>query len=109
MNAITIQLCAEDRARLDRLAAIMERRVVQAETFLEAQEEETPEPVTEPTVTLAQIQQKVVQLSAANNGKKKAKVRDIITAYSPTVSGLTDVPEAWPSIWESLLTLESES
>ena len=114
MNKITIELCAEDRARLDRLAEILERRIVQADTFLEAQEEDITEaekPVAEekPAITLAQIQQKVVQLSAANNGKHKAKVREIITAYSPTVSGLNDVTEAWPSIWESLLKLESET
>ena len=113
MNAITIELCAEDRARLDRLAEILERRIVQADTFLEAQEEdvkkETPAIAPQQSVTLAQIQQKVVQLSAANNGKHKAKVREIITAYSPTVSGLNDVTEAWPSIWESLLKLESET
>lgn len=147
MNTITIELCTEDRARLDRLTAALEKRAAQEEpndiidpmqkalaealakaipsetagNEPQATEEparaETPETIEEtkapaaedkPTVTLAQIQQKVVQLSAADNGKKKAKVREIIVAYSPTVSGLKDIPETWSSIWESLTALEKE-
>jgi hypothetical protein len=154
MNTITIELCNEDRARLDRLTAALEKRAAQeepltvidpmqkalAETLAKATptetagnepqateeptkaetpiKEETPETAKEteapwvedkPPITLAQIQQKVVQLSAADNGKKKAKVREIIVAYSPTVSGLKDIPETWSSIWESLTALEKEA
>lgn len=153
MNTITIELCTEDRARIDRLTAALEKRAAQeepltiidpmqkalAETLAKATpsetagnepqateeptkaetpiKEETPETAKEteapwvedkPPITLAQIQQKVVQLSAADNGKKKAKVREIIVAYSPTVSGLKDIPETWSSIWESLTALEKE-
>lgn len=120
-NLITIELCEEDRARLDRLAAIMERRATQAETFLkeevvptetpqnepQAQEETTVKE--EPTVTLEDIQQKVMELCTADKGKKKAKARDIVMAYSTTISGLKDFPEKWTEIWESLLALERES
>jgi hypothetical protein len=154
MNTITIELCTEDRARLDRLTAALEKRAAQeepltvidpmqkalAETLAKATPSETagnePQATEEPTkaetpikeetretaketeapwvedkplITLAQIQQKVVQLSAADNGKKKAKVREIIVAYSPTVSGLKDMPETWSSIWESLTALEKEA
>lgn len=154
MNTITIELCTEDRARIDRLTAALEKRAAQEEplTIIDPMQkalaktlakatpsetagnepqateeptkaetpikEETPETIEEtkapvaedkPTVTLAQIQQKVVQLSAADNGKKKAKVREIIVAYSPTVSGLKDIPETWSSIWESLTALEKEA
>jgi hypothetical protein len=164
MNTITIELCTEDRARLDRLTAALEKRAAQeepltvidpmqkalAETLAKATPSETagnePQATEEPTkaetpikeetretapwdpietfaqhgekpkpeeakpaVTLPQIQQKVVQLSAADNGKKKAKVREIIVAYSPTVSGIKDMPETWSSIWESLTALEKEA
>lgn len=154
MNVITIELCTEDRARIDRLITALEKRATQeeplttsidpmqkalAETLAKAapsetagnepqateaptnaetpiKEEtretakETEAPVAEdkPTVTLAQIQQKVVQLSAADNGKKKAKVREIVVAYSPTVSGLKDMPEKWSEIWDKLTALEKE-
>lgn len=154
MNNIIIELCAEDRARLDRLAEAMERRncgscvqsaleykaAVQddvqkklAEAMAKASEPtETPKNTTEeaeaptlpntppeeekptakedapaePTVTLEQIQQKVVQLAAGNGGTKKAKVREIINAYAKKVS---DLPEdKWSEVWDKLTALESE-
>ena len=158
MNTITLELCAEDRARLDRLTAALEKRVTQAETVLTEREEtidpvqkalaetlakatpsetagnepqateepakaetlpkdeppktveKTEAPVAEdkPAVTLPQIQQKVVQLCAANKGAKKPKVHAIVTAYSPTVSGLKEMPEKWSEIWDKLTALEKE-
>lgn len=150
---ITIELCAEDRARLDRLTAALEHKacdacVAPAPTGTELNqnsaevtakasdhaeppknaveeaepstltttpsEEETPkeeeiapaEETIEPTVTLEEIQQKVVQLAAANNGAKKVKVREIVNAYAKRVS---DLPEdKWTEIWEKLVALESE-
>jgi hypothetical protein len=70
-----------------------------------AEEESTTEEA-KPTVTLEQIQQKVVQLAASNGGAKKAKVREIINAHSKKVS---DLPEAvWTEVWEKLTELESE-
>ena len=126
MNNITIELSTEDRARLDRLTAVLEKRLAQAEIFLNEREEpakvdipreeppkpvaETPSPPTEdkPAITLPQIQQKVVQLCAADKGAKKSKVHAIVTAYSPTVSGLGDMPEIWTEIWNKLTALETE-
>lgn len=159
MNTITIELCAEDRARLDRLTAALEKRVTQeepitvsipnpsddyiqktlAETLAKATpsetagnepqateepakaetlpKEEPPKPVEKteapvaedkPAVTLPQIQQKVVQLCAADKGAKKPKVHAIVTAYSPTVSGLKEMPEKWQEIWDKLTALEKE-
>lgn len=70
--------------------------------------EETPTATEEvkPTVTLAQIQQKVVQLAAGSNGSKKAKVREIINAYAKKVS---DLPEdKWDEVWDKLTALENE-
>lgn len=156
-NTITIELCAEDRARLDRLAAALEGKacdkcVASALTWSEQQrgqeapaqettEAESPAentteatgateaatpPVTQPeeekpteaedvavepakpTVTLEQIQQKVVQLAAGFNGSKKAKVREIINAYGTKVSDLKDQPDKWTEVWGKLTALESE-
>lgn len=116
MNTITIELCAEDRARLDSLLAKLDRRIgefipsgevhtdygykaqgVEHATQDEAAEaklEEIPEPYSEPcpfetapAVTRADVQQKVVALSAAG---KKAEVRDIIHAYAVKVSGIPE-------------------
>lgn len=57
-----------------------------------------------PAVNIEQIQQKVVQLAAANNGAKKAKVREIVNTYARKVS---DIPEAkWSEVWDKLTALE---
>ena len=146
MNQIIIELCAEDRARLDRLTEALEKNVhncagcvqsaikmtqaiaapaeepknepqesIETETpATPPAEEEKPAEVKEtapaeevkPTVTLAQIQQKVVQLCAGFNGTKKAAVREIVNAYAKKVS---DLPEdKWVEIWDKLTALESE-
>lgn len=62
----------------------------------------------EPTVTLAQIQQKVMQLATVNGGAKKAKVRKIISTYGDKVSDLKDQPDKWTEVWGKLTALESE-
>jgi hypothetical protein len=164
MNNIIIELCAEDRARLDRLAEALERKSCDAcvaaalewkgaivkndtpdeiqqklaETLAKAEaptetpknapeeakaepapidhpaEEElpwkadTPAEPTKPTVTLEQIQKKVMQLAAAQGGAKKAKVREIINAYGAKVSDLKDQPDKWDEVWGKLEALESE-
>lgn len=151
MNTITIELCAEDRKRLDDLAyglgvlaglisqapkveaGIKKEEETPAEAATTAQEakkettqanqantqpgeENAPKAIPEaveaveeakPSITLAQIQQKVVQLSA--NANKKATVRTIIFAYGTKVSDLKDQPEKWEEVWEKLTALESEA
>lgn len=161
-NTITIELCAEDRARLDRLestmarlATALEAKVAQdAPTFIKvssdslgqpattmakasthaeapqkpqdepkAEVEEntqpTEEPTTapeptgepapetaEPTITLEQIHQKVLQLASGDNGAKKVAVRTLINTYANRVS---DLPEdKWAEVWDKLVALESE-
>lgn len=184
MNNITIEFCAEDRARLDKLIAALEnatttpkltitklnegdpgytpheekaptqKKVSTAAEAVQAmkdfaektektaqdaqkaeapttapQEEETPtatedtaswdpinsfaqhgekpEPKKEkPAVTLEQIQQKVMQLAVADGGAKKAKAREIISAYGAKVSDLKDQPEKWAEVWGKLTALE---
>ena len=135
MNLITIELCTEDRERLDRLATALEVRTaslnghvaegivrrMKEEAIPEVaktltQETETPAPNT-PTkeenpkeansVTLEQIQQKVVQLAAGFGGAKKAAVREVVNAYAKKVS---DLPEnTWEDVWNKLIALEKEA
>ena len=130
MNIITIELCQEDRARLDKIIEALEKTRVMpaeipaveqeepqpepspeteeqepAEEAVEAVNEETaPEPVEEPAkvVTLADIQKKVVELSAAG---KKAEVRDIITKYANRVSAIP--AEHTAEVWGQLIRLEN--
>jgi predicted transcriptional regulator len=159
-NIITIELCAEDRARLDRLAEALERKacekcvsaalevignekqptetdpvqqafadvLAKANTPTEKPTEATgastaeaapidhpaeedlpdeadaPAEEAKPTVTQDQLQQKVMQLAAANNGALKAKVREIVNAYAKKVS---DVPEdKRAEVWDKLTALE---
>lgn len=61
-----------------------------------------PEPA-KPSVTLEQIQQKVVKLAAAG---KKAEVREIVTTYGAKVSDLKDQPDKWGEVWGKLTALE---
>lgn len=104
---VTLELCAEDRTRLDRILAALENigtpfsaPVEKAEKPVKKAPEEPkkaepqpqPEPVKEeakpaPTVTKADIRTKVVTLVGA---KKKAEVEAIIKAYAPSVTELPD-------------------
>ena len=71
-----------------------------------AQAEDAPAETAKPAITLEQIQQKVVQLAAANGGAKKVKVREIIKAHATMVS---ELPEStWAEVWEKLTALEKE-
>lgn len=167
-NTITLRLCDDDRARLDKIAVLLaallkdscsdcsgcaeieakaagqcvntttEEKPVQEHTAPQEQADEhpvadpfptpeepapaedTPTPTEDPkpTVTLEQIQQKVVKLAASGAGvkdpalieqakAKKAKVRDIINAHAPKVSELP--PECWDKVWAELIALESEA
>lgn len=162
-NTIALRLCDDDRARLDKIATLLENllencrpdcsrcaesvakavgqcvntateeKPVQEPTAPWEQADEhpvtdpfptpkpeapTPEEPQTPTVTLEQIQQKVIKLAASGAGvkdpaliekakAKKAKVRDIINAHAPKVSELP--PECWSTVWAELIALESEA
>lgn len=131
MTTLTIELCAEDRARLDAIidaltkhnckgcveaavsytAAQMTALVEPVEPVSEANEEPKAEPALEPeqpavkedapAVSLSDIQQKVVTLSAAG---KKAEVRSIITAYASRVSAIPE--DKVGEVWQKLTELE---
>lgn len=128
MNTInmTIQLCEEDRRRLDVISDTMELirlaltngpspAAAPANPEVDfAPEEETPgqmsfeqpepeikdEPVV-PWVTMADIQKKVVDLSTA--GKKNA-VKAIIQEYAPKVSAISE--DKYAEVLEKLAKLE---
>ena len=153
MNEIKIihELCAEDRARIDRLTLALENNVHDCErctqTAIKMMQEtpkiihmmQRPTPHEEPTeapetptaeaapidhpadespaeeapasteeeklsITQDQLQQKVMQLAAANNGALKAKVREIVNTYAKKVS---DIPEGVRTeVWKKLTELE---
>ena len=69
---------------------------------------EAPTENTAPTVTLEQIQQKVIQLATANGGAKKAQVRAVISTYGAKVTDLKEQPNKWDEVWAKLTALESE-
>lgn len=129
MNTITIELCAEDRARLDAILEALQgsrancKGCVEAalkvagagKTQPEAAEQPEPEVVTTPepeaapepekqperTVEHSDIQRKVVELSGAG---KKAQVREIVMSYAGRV---TEIPEdKLVEVWDKLTALE---
>ncbi len=117
-NTIMIELCTEDRARLDRLAEALERRTCDrcVTTAIEALrtnpetnvEVETP-PGEEPPsqadpvkkVDRAELRAKVIELSAKGF---KDQTKDIVRAYAQTV---TTIPEdKIAECYEKLVALE---
>ena len=126
MSTITIELCQEDRERLDKILAALENLgqpmqvneltgaiepaeptepapIEAPEGFEEIPEEPAPAPAPgeAPKYTKADIQSRVVKLSAA--GKKDA-VRKIVNQYGAKVS---DIPEAaYAEVWAKLDNLE---
>jgi hypothetical protein len=103
---VTIELCKEDRQRLDDILYILARTCtalenigtpfqapaepIQEETFEQPDlfaSEPVDEPAPVPAISLADIQKKVVDLSTA--GKKDA-VKAVIQAYAPKVSAIPE-------------------
>lgn len=129
MNTITIELCAEDRARLDRLQASLDaiNNTASEPLYIELADKadtatqsapETPTPTSntakaekpteapaapekEPAVELSDIQSLVVTLSAKG---RKAEVRDIIKSYADRVTNLPK--DKWVEVYEKLKALE---
>lgn len=158
-NNITIELCAEDRARIDRLTEAMERRAcdkcvataieftksvpetkaepdpvqaalaetlskvsdpveppkntteaIEAPTQTTAPLEEEKPTAEEPaqaepkrTVTQEELRAKVIELSAKDI-KLKAKVRDIVLSYAPTVKAVPE--DKLTECYKKLVALE---
>lgn len=117
-NTITIELCAEDRARLDRIAELLEP-VRDVSPSLACQEEgekfgnglaeglaqasaPTPEPE-KPKATLTDIQSLVQKLAASGSDKRNA-VKKIVNAYASRVSEIPE--EKFGEVMEQLTALE---
>lgn len=98
-NLITIQLCGEDRARLDRILAALEGLNKPLETTAaEVIEEMLVEPVAEPEApvepekpkaTKAEVQAMVQKLATPTSGKRD-EVKRIVNEYAPRVSGIPE-------------------
>ena len=122
-GTITLELCAEDRARLDRLAAALEsaarKEAPDAVTGLpevktEEQEVKTdvpwetkaadPEPKTEEkTVTMDHLKALVQELAAPSTGKFE-QVKMIVKHFAPKVSQIEEAD--WPACYEMLMALK---
>lgn len=124
MNHITIELCAEDRRRLDRVIRAMEMvtgigttdaaseapgivepivdetAVVSEPPKAEPTKQQNPAPIED--VPLEQIQKKVVELCAAG---KKEQARSIIKEFGAKVSDLK-TPDLRTAAWDKLAALE---
>ena len=116
-NKITIELCAEDRARLDRLAEALEKKG--CDTFVTSATEPIKEEVTEPatdavsedvtnsesvkTVDRAVLRAKVIELSAKG---LKEQTKDIVRAYAQTVTSVPD--DKVTECYEKLIELEAK-
>lgn len=115
---VEVELCTEDRARLDALIAALSHdapmEALQAPVAQQDPPDEPaapdvpiePEPAPEAPqeaapVTTAAVQRKVVALSAMG---KKAEVRAIVKSHAAKVS---DIPEdELPEVWAQLCALE---
>lgn len=113
---VTVELCQEDRARLDAILAALQScgtpyAVAAAQEPQEApapepEAEPAPEPETPgedaPAVTHSDVQKKVVALSASG---KKDQVREIVLAYNNTK--VSDIPDdKLAEVWDKLTALE---
>ena len=102
-NKITIELSAEDRARLDRLAEALEKAsCISVSAVNEEPVKEEPVKPTTKTVDRAELRAKVIELSAKG---LKEQTRDVVRAYAATV---TTVPEdKLAECYEKLVALEA--
>ena len=106
MNNITIEFCAEDRERIDKLIAALEgagtpyAQPVVAETApAEPVKAETPKQESAPAVTHADVQKLVVKI-AASDKEKKVLVREIVNGYADKVSAIPE--DKLPEVLERL-------
>lgn len=134
MNTITIELCTEDRARLDAIIEGLAKQTPNCQSCVEhvmagvngiaakvavpadPEPEEQPQMADpeavepsqeeEPVVTLTDIRQKVTQLRASKDPKKKDGAKAIVNEYAENISGLP--ADKLPEVMAKLLALESE-
>ena len=115
---VTVELCTEDRGRLDDILAALQAvgtpfpapvglpdapitpETPQAEETPAPEVKEATAPQEAPEITAADIQRKVVALSAAG---KKAEVKAIVNDYATKVSAIPEDKRA--EVWERLNAL----
>ena len=113
---LTFELCAEDRARLDKIIDslselfISEAVDVAPADAAEVKEETKPEPVEEeeakPTVSLDEVRLLVQKLATPSSGKRDA-VRAIVMTYAKSVS---DIPvDKLDEVYTELVKLDKEA
>lgn len=92
---LTFELCAEDRARLDKIIDSLSEMFISDAVVADTVEEavaETVEPVkeeTKPSVALADVQALVQRLATPSSGKRNA-ARDIVKKYADRVSAIPE-------------------
>lgn len=114
-NTITIELCAEDRERLDKILTALEAHAIPVATLHSVEEEQQElakeflnkkinlpkEEVT--TVTREAVQALVQRLAAPTTGKRDA-VRNIVKEYADKVSEIAE--DKLAEVMERLNALE---
>jgi DNA-directed RNA polymerase specialized sigma subunit len=96
-NIITIELCAEDRARIDRLIAAVEKRTVQVESALEQKYNIKTEPTDDPvTKALADTLRRAQESQNKATGEQETPTPTTTpqTEETPTVEAVEQQPTA---------------
>lgn len=110
---VTVELCAEDRARLDKiidsLSELFIAEAVEANIPVEMGGDPLPEPVeeeeTEPSVSIDDVRLLVQRLATPSSGKRDA-VRAIVMKYAKSVS---DIPvDKLDEVFGELVKLSTE-
>ena len=117
MNTITIELCAEDRARLDsileqlkqlnQMPAVFDGKEPEKKQQTAPKKEPKQEPKQEsaPTIQLTDLQTLVQELAAPGSGKRD-KVKVLVKGYAERVSLIPQ--DKWPEVYEALTALKKE-
>ena len=105
---VTLELCDEDRARLDRFINLMDGFKPDTPEIMEKKlnlpEQEAPkQEAPEPNATMADVQALVRKLAAPSTGKRDA-ARDIVRKYAERV---VEIPEdKLADVYQELTALE---
>ena len=117
MNTITIELCAEDRARLDsileqlrqlnQMPAVFDGKEPEKKQQTATKQEPKQEPKQEsaPTIQLTDLQTLVQELASPGSGKRD-KVKALVKGYAERVSLIPQ--DKWPEVYEALTALKKE-
>ena len=101
---VTVELGAEDRARLDRIIELLSglsiTEVVEVTATTEVEVAAAPEE--QPSVTMADIQALAQKLAAPTTGKRNA-VRDIVKKYAKSISAIPE--DKWTEVHKALSDL----